>query len=309
MKTEKFHSAVLSVKYGLIIFVFSIIMLMLLFAVTSVFMRNIVVGEKEISRYEVIDSINQIITTDFETLLNKESLTNKEQEDAVKSTLRHVLFIENRQENVLNDLRQESNNIINKVNGWLGFWIAILAIFTGLLPIIIQYVVFKRQKLNVDLLISEIQKKAYTNHLQLLASSVCLQYELGIVSDNSKKSALINLIISEMTNSMKQLVNLSENELNILSRDNETAILNALFQYCRILEILILIERNEGREYRKYFNIRKSVKKLIERIVDHKNYERKIVWAEFLDLLPKLSTLSYSCPEEEDDDDDEEDND
>jgi len=37
-------------------------------------------------------------------------------------------------DNYLSDLRQESNNIINKHNGWLGFWIALLAIVMGILP-------------------------------------------------------------------------------------------------------------------------------------------------------------------------------
>ncbi len=298
MKTEKFIYASLSVRHGFSILIIAIVMFVLLFAVTSVFMRNIAAEEKEISRYEVIDSINRIITTDFDVLLKKESLSSKEQEEAVKSTLRHVLYIENRQENVLNDLRQESNNVINKVNGWLGFWIAILAIFTGILPIIIQHVIFRRQQIELNLLIKEIEKKACTNHVQLLASSVCLQYELGIVSDNVKKSTLINLIIADMTSSMNELVNIAENETHILSRDNETAVLNALFQYCRVVDMLILIERSEGREYRKYFKLRESLKQLIENIVDHENCPRKKVWAEFLDILPRLSTLSYTCPEE-----------
>ena len=37
-----------------------------------------------------------------------------------------------------NDLRQETNNVIDKQNGWLSFWIAILALLGALLPLLIQ---------------------------------------------------------------------------------------------------------------------------------------------------------------------------
>ena len=39
----------------------------------------------------------------------------------------------------LNDLRQESNNIITKWSAWLGFWISVLALLMGILPIVLQF--------------------------------------------------------------------------------------------------------------------------------------------------------------------------
>lgn len=36
----------------------------------------------------------------------------------------------------IDDCRQETNNIINKINGWLGFWMALLAIIGTLLPVL-----------------------------------------------------------------------------------------------------------------------------------------------------------------------------
>lgn len=41
-------------------------------------------------------------------------------------------------ENALNDLRQESNNIINKWNAWFSFWLALLAILAGIIPMLMQ---------------------------------------------------------------------------------------------------------------------------------------------------------------------------
>lgn len=39
----------------------------------------------------------------------------------------------------INDVRQETNNIINKINGWLSFWLAILALIGGVLPVVIGW--------------------------------------------------------------------------------------------------------------------------------------------------------------------------
>lgn len=40
-------------------------------------------------------------------------------------------------EKSIDDARQETNNIINKVNGWISFWIAMLAFVGGLIPALI----------------------------------------------------------------------------------------------------------------------------------------------------------------------------
>lgn len=40
-----------------------------------------------------------------------------------------------RQEMLVNDYRQETNNLINKMNGWLGFWIGILALLGVVIPL------------------------------------------------------------------------------------------------------------------------------------------------------------------------------
>lgn len=49
----------------------------------------------------------------------------------------------------LNDLRQETNNVIDKQNGWLSFWIGILAIVGALIPFIFQ--MMGKQKIDSEL--------------------------------------------------------------------------------------------------------------------------------------------------------------
>lgn len=66
-----------------------------------------------------------------------------------------------REENIsqgLNNLRQETNNVIEKQNAWLAFWIAILAIVGALIPALLQW--RNERKLDSELeKINELQDK------------------------------------------------------------------------------------------------------------------------------------------------------
>lgn len=64
---------------------------------------------------------------------------SKQQMDELKCYIDSIYAKQNSHyENALNDLRQESNNIINKWNGWFSFWIALLALLAGVIPLLVQ---------------------------------------------------------------------------------------------------------------------------------------------------------------------------
>lgn len=51
-----------------------------------------------------------------------------------------------RQADLVNDIRQETNNNLDKMAAWLSFWIAIIAIVGAVLPFAFQYFVMKREE-------------------------------------------------------------------------------------------------------------------------------------------------------------------
>lgn len=51
----------------------------------------------------------------------------------------HLASLEQREEHLINDMRQEVNNSIDKMNAWFAVWIAVLALMCGLLPVLFQY--------------------------------------------------------------------------------------------------------------------------------------------------------------------------
>lgn len=295
MNNKQMLHAILCITQGILLIASVFVLAVLVLGASHAFMKNIVSENNLVEKEAAIDSLKNEIYSEYRVLqiTNKKTLSAKEQEAAIKTLIGHVAFIESQQETVLNDLRQESNNIINKVNGWLGFWIAILAIFGGIVPIIIQYVLHKRSQFEIKQVIESINKKACSNHLQLLVSSVCLQNEFGIILDNAQRGDLINLIIADMNSSFEELVNLAENNENTLSREYETSIINALIQYYRAIDALIILERREDRGYRRLFKLHGDIRSLIIKIIDHSNYSRDKIWSALMDLLPKLRTLTH----------------
>lgn len=56
-----------------------------------------------------------------------------------------------RQDMLADDLRQETNNNINKVNGWLAFWMGVMAILGVFVPIALQFKLYRESRDREDL--------------------------------------------------------------------------------------------------------------------------------------------------------------
>ena len=72
---------------------------------------------------------------EIESAIKGGHISVKEKEEIV-ATQKLILA---RQTELVDDYRQETNNLINKMNGWLGFWIGIIAIIGVFFPLALQY--------------------------------------------------------------------------------------------------------------------------------------------------------------------------
>ncbi len=64
-----------------------------------------------------------------------------------------------REDQLTDDIRQETNNIINKMNGWLSFWMGIIAIIGVFVPIALQLKLYRENRDNDSRLRSECEKE------------------------------------------------------------------------------------------------------------------------------------------------------
>lgn len=194
------------------------------------------------------------------------------------------------QENVLADLRQESNNIINKFNGWLGFWTAILAIFGGIIPIVLQYILREKSKKEMQEMFESLQTRALDHQMQLLVSSIEYDHECSIISDSIQKKVYISMLTEETNKYMYELIDLLDNQQGFLSRDAEMHIIIGLVQYCRLIDILVIeASRTQRRQLKELLT---KIKALIVEILKHDEYSRSHVWNRLLDLIPRLYSLA-----------------
>ncbi len=132
---------------------------------------------------------------------------------------RHALVAGSKEyilEKSIDDTRQETNNIINKVNGWISFWIAMLAFVGGLIPALMavrnaeegerklgQYKESLEQLFHTK---AELIKKECSHQLsswQVEGKELKqLQKELTLENEKNKIISIVNTIITSVTPSI-----------------------------------------------------------------------------------------------------------
>ncbi len=203
---------------------------------------------------------------------------------------KRISDLEKNQENVLADIRQESNNIINKFNGWLAFWTAILAIFGGIIPIVLQYILREKSKKEMHDMFESLKSRAIDHQIQLLVSSIELDHECSIVSDSAEKKTFIRMLIADTNKNLQELIDTIDNDQGFLSRQVEMHVITGLIQYCRLIDLLKV--NAERRQHRDLNELETKIKSLIMNILQHQKYSREEVWSKFMDLVPRLTALA-----------------
>lgn len=131
------------------------------------------------------------------------------------STIEHyqerLTELENKLENSCNDVREETNNIINKFNGSINFWLVILGVLCGLAPIIMA-------------------KYHNSNNITFLRS---------VISSIAKKGDEIDDKINEFKECEKKRNNVIES-IKKENNDKITEIRNGLYETIKPLSILQL---------------------------------------------------------------------
>ena len=274
---KKLYFSTLTIVHVIVLIATVLIMTILVIASANMFVKSTSVETSIEQKTQEIDTPNVYKDTDFQDLNLMQHLEYQIEE------------LKNNQENVLADLRQESNNIINKFNGWLGFWTAILAIFGGIIPIVLQYILREKSKKEMQEMFESLQTRALDHQMQLLVSSIEYDHECSIISDSIQKKVYISMLTEETNKYMHELIDILDNQQGFLSREAEMHIIVGLVQYCRLIDILVIdVSRIQRRQLNELLT---RIKALIVEILKHDEYSRTQVWNRLLDLIPHLYSL------------------
>lgn len=218
--------------------------------------------------------------------------TDSSKSQKLKEFALRIAKIESNQDTILSDIRQETNNIINKYNGWTAFWIALLAIFGGGIPIIIQYIQSRKTRLEVDELLDSINLKSANSHLQLIVSTLWIDRNCSVISDSEIKPKVYSMAVAEAANSLQELILRIEGHDYLITKSNHAHLINALVQSFRLIDVIKISQT--GRKVRSLEQVQSSIRKIIKDLFDLQKHPESEIIRRIHDLIPNIYSLLNS---------------
>lgn len=159
---------------------------------------------------------------EFEGKENKiDSLTTKKEVDKYLIPLSDILKVREsqkllimRQDQLIDDVRQETNNIINKMNGWLGFWMGVMAILGVFVPIALQLKLYRENRDTEE----RLRKECKEELIHLRKESTLYEKKCEITQRTSQaeiKAELLNMEI-EIDQRFKRIQNNYQRDMQII---------------------------------------------------------------------------------------------
>lgn len=223
-------------------------------------------------------------------------------------------YLTERYNELVNDMRQETNNNLNKLNSWFSFWIGILALFGVLAPIMAEYrfsvanrAEMEKIKREATDLINEIQKqnkKIEENYKQYVAiidsidvktsiNTLSISHDERLTNGIERRNQLREIIFKNTLNSLlcivedfryyNQNMNIDDREKQILYPDKQKVVLlHALVSLYSFLQKLKILKGHY--QLRLIDNIQEELKVLIDDIVNHNG-------TDFNDILDRIKKV------------------
>lgn len=189
--------------------------------------------------------------------------------------------IQQQLDNSLSDIRQETNNIINKTNGWIGFWVAMAALLGIGIPLCSQLLISR--ELRDDIV--QLRSKNDLNRVHKLIAQMRFGIDNKIIDANSGQN-FAKYIWSEILTCDEKIVNdLLDNRLSTANRREIQGIL------VHLCELTTEIKRRTFSKNTRDFDKTIGKIKLIFAQLDGDEVDRKKLQRDVAHLFNKLSFL------------------
>lgn len=145
------------------------------------------------------------------------AINNKKLDSLVNELKLYNYYSENQLLDGLDDLRQETNNVIDKQNMWLSFWLGILALVGALLPFFFQLRGANEQKREIEelrKLNQEQERSTLTSEITRLTYTIITCRENRWGDDYIDRNLLWNDLLSQLckkTNRIMELIPTNKN--------------------------------------------------------------------------------------------------
>lgn len=131
-------------------------------------------------------------------------------------------YAKDQYQNGLADLRQETNNVIDKQNLWFSFWMGILALVGALIPFITQLKLSSEQKREIEELRKhneELEKSTLTSEITRLTYTIITCRENRWGEDYIDRNLLWNDLLSQLCKKSNRIIELISPGKKVLPED------------------------------------------------------------------------------------------
>ena len=193
----------------------------------------------------------------------------------------------------LDDLRQETNNVIDKQNGWLSFWIAILALVGALVPLLIQMNMqqdLRHEYDKIDKELERLRSNRYYSEISKLSFTLIECSESILRIGDSKRNEYCDDLLNKlhnMTGSFFATIT-ENNSLKNFDMINDLKIvliqLLAAYNACKAL----MTQKHRLKDLEK---VTTSIGEIIQNLYDENNDKNNIDNQKLTDLLVQMDSI------------------
>lgn len=208
-----------------------------------------------------------------------------------------------RHNELLSDVRQETNNNLNKLNSWFSFWIGMLAVFGVLAPIVAEYRYRIANKEELDRIKEDIRKtvtqyKAHMASIEVEGSinALSLSHDERLTSGIAQRGKLMGIMFKYTLSSLSRLIkeiedsNHSTNSRQRLDvSDRNAVLLRAFISLYALLQKLKII--NSHSRIRLIENAQEKLKSLIVDIANHNDDDFEEIFKRIKELFKDLNEI------------------
>lgn len=192
-------------------------------------------------------------------------------------------------ESFINNIRQETNNNLDKLSAWLSFWIAVVALLGVFVPFSFQFFVYKRdeeklrsQKKELDILRKQYEIEIAKLNIRLFVMNYISVKEQRFLTENFENDDIWNYTCNNISRQLNKIHH-SYNDDNENMRDILLPIYSCLLSLLSFAKINSTTSRYRTRQMEKVCDyIRKKIQELITR-----NITEDIDWLQSIKDLKK----------------------
>ena len=142
--------------------------------------------------------------------LRNSSILSKNEVDRIINGQKIVM---ERQDAMVQDMRQESNNLINKMNGWLAFWLGIMAVIGVFVPVALQFKLYRERrdedleyKEKLDERTNEFEKRSRSLEYATLVRNFQYVFDSPEIRTKEFKGSVLEGIWKEIVGKLRDII-------------------------------------------------------------------------------------------------------